>query len=51
MDIQCQILFLGQRYLNASAQSKIIAMILTMASEIERELISSRQKKDIVLYN
>ena len=35
----------GDWHLNASLQSKIIAMVFAMASEIERELISSRTKE------
>ena len=35
----------GDWYLNDSLQSKIIAMVFAMASEIERELISSRTKE------
>ena len=35
----------GDWQLNASLQSKIIAMVFAMASEIERELISSRTKE------
>ena len=35
----------GDWHLNDSLQSKIIAMVFAMASEIERELISSRTKE------
>ncbi|CAB5500761.1 hypothetical protein AZO1586R_1153 [Bathymodiolus azoricus thioautotrophic gill symbiont] len=35
----------GYWHLNASLQSKIVAMVFAMASEIERELISSRTKE------
>ena len=35
----------GDWHLNESMQSKIIAMVFAMASEIERELISSRTKE------
>ncbi len=35
----------GDWHLNASLQSKIVAMVFAMASEIERELISSRTKE------
>jgi len=35
----------GDWHLNDSMQSKIIAMVFAMASEIERELISSRTKE------
>ncbi len=35
----------GDWHLNASLQSKIIAMVFAMASEIERELVSSRTKE------
>ncbi|CAC9518121.1 hypothetical protein [uncultured Gammaproteobacteria bacterium] len=35
----------GDWHLNASLQSKIVAMVFAMASEIERELVSSRTKE------
>ena len=35
----------GDWHLNASLQSKIVAMVFAMASEIEKELISSRTKE------
>jgi len=38
----------GDWHLNDSMQSKIIAMVFAMASEIERELISSRTKEALL---